>query len=242
MQLTTPAIIVAVLPHGEHGAIVRLSTPDDGIQAGYVRGGRSRRLRPVLGVGNVVVAELRARVDSQLAALTVELVQSRAALGATAPGAAALEWTTALVAQTLPEGQAHHTVHTALGALLDAIERAPPAQWLADLARFELSLLSELGFGLDLSHCAATGMTTNLAFVSPRSSTAVSRAAGAPYATRLLALPPLLTGGEAAPGDLAAALATTGFFVARDLLEGAARRILPARDRLVALVARLDTG
>ena len=238
MNLETEAIVVALLPHGEHGAIARLLTREHGLVAGYVRGGRSRRLRPVLGVGNRVAAALRSRVDEQLAALTVELTRSRATLAFDARTAAALDWIAALAATTLPEAQAYPAIHDALDALLDAMERAPAGRWLADLARFELTMLAELGFGLDLTQCAATGATTDLAYVSPRSSTAVSRAAGAAYAAKLLPLPPLLLTLDPAPlADIADALVTTGHFLRRDLLDGPRARILPARERLVALIA-----
>ena len=148
MHVTGPAIVVAVRPHGEHGAILRVLTPDDGLQAGYVRGGRSRRLRPILSPGNLVEAEFRARVDEQLAAATVELVHSRAPLLGEPLAAAAIEWVTALVATSLPEGQPFPRLYSGLGGVLDAIEHAPSARgWSLALARFEALLLLELGFG-----------------------------------------------------------------------------------------------
>lgn len=150
MRIETEAIVVAVRPHGEHGAIVAALTPVDGLQAGYVRGGRSRRLRPVLMPGNLVQAEFRARSEVQLAQLSVEMARSRAALLAEPLAAAAVEWGCALTAATLPEGQPYPALHAGLGGLLDAIEAAPSARgWTAALARYELLLLAELGFGLD---------------------------------------------------------------------------------------------
>lgn len=148
MLITTPAIIVAVRSHGEHGAIVRALTPADGLQAGYVRGGRSRRMRPVLMPGNLVEAELRARVEEQLAAATVELAHSRAPLLSEPLPAAAIEWVTALVAAALPEGQPYPKLYDGLSGVLDAIEHAPSARgWALALARFERLVLLELGFG-----------------------------------------------------------------------------------------------
>ncbi|MBA2920148.1 DNA repair protein RecO [Sphingomonas sp. MAH-20] len=148
MLITTPAIVVAVRAHGEHGAIVRALTPRDGLQAGYVRGGRSRRLRPVLVPGNLVEAEFRARVEEQLAAATVELAHSRAPLLSEPLPAAAIEWMTALVAAALPEGQPYPRLYEGLGGLLDAVEHAPSARgWIAGLLRFEQLLLAELGYG-----------------------------------------------------------------------------------------------
>ena len=241
MHLATRAIVCAVLPHGEHGAIARLMTAEMGLLPGYVRGGRSRRLRPVLLAGNIVAADFRARTDAQLAALTVELAESRAALLAEPLAAGAIEWATALTAAALPEGLAYPNLHDALDGLLGAIAAAPSARgWAGALVRYELLLLAELGFGLDLSACVASGATEDLAWVSPRSGGAVSRAAGAPYADRLLPLPAfLIAGGEAGWADVVAGLAITGHFLTRDVLIGRAAAILPARARLVERLARL---
>ncbi len=177
MQLLTNAILVSVRPHGEHGAIVRALTPGDGIQAGYVRGGRSRRLRPILLPGNLVQAEFRARTEDQLAHLTVELLASRAPLLVEPLPAAAIDWIMALTAATLPEGHAYPRLFDALDGVLAAVEAAPSAKgWAVALVRYELLVLGELGFGLDLSECAATGAVEDLAFVSPKSGRAVSTA------------------------------------------------------------------
>jgi DNA repair protein RecO (recombination protein O) len=150
MHLNTPAIILAVRAHGEHGAIVRALTPADGVQAGYVRGGRSRRLRPILMAGNFVQADYRARTDEQLAFLAVEPIHSRAFLHSEPLAAAGIEWATALTAAALPEGQPYPRLFEGLDGLLTAIEAAPSARgWAAALIRYELLLLGELGFGLD---------------------------------------------------------------------------------------------
>ncbi|HEX8216450.1 MAG TPA: DNA repair protein RecO, partial [Allosphingosinicella sp.] len=199
MRIETQAIICAVRPHGEHGAIVRALTPLEGLQPGFVRGGKSRRLRPVLVPGNTVQAEYRARTDEQLAQLAVELVHSRAHLLSEALAAAGIDWVCALTASTLAEAQPYPRLYEALEGLLGAIEAAPSARgWAAGLVRYELLLLSELGFGLDLSECAATGAREGLAFVSPRSGRAVSEEGAGGYRDRLLALPSFLrVGGEA---------------------------------------------
>jgi DNA repair protein RecO (recombination protein O) len=150
MRIECDAIVVGVRAHGEHGAIVRLMTPDHGLLAGYVRGGRSRQLRPVLSPGNVVKAELRARVETQLPALTVEMVRARTALLGEPLAAAAIEWTTALAAAALPEGQPYVRIHAALDGVLTAIESAPSARdWTAALVGYEEVVLAELGFGAD---------------------------------------------------------------------------------------------
>ena len=147
MRLETDAVIVAVRAHGEHGAIVRALTPNDGVQAGYVRGGKSRRLRPVLVPGNLVQAEYRARTDEQLAHLSVELVHSRAFLLSEALAAAGIEWACALTAAALPEGQPYPHLYEGLDGLLSAIEAAPSARgWASALVRYELLVLGEAGF------------------------------------------------------------------------------------------------
>jgi DNA repair protein RecO (recombination protein O) len=240
MHLLTQAIVCAVRPHGEHGAIVRALTPADGLRAGYVRGGKSRRLRPILLAGNLVHAEYRARTDDQLAQLSVELVASRAPLLGEALPAAAIEWATALAATALPESQPYPRLYEALDGLLCAIAASPSARsWAPSLVRYELLVLAELGFGLDLSECAATGATGDLAFVSPKSGRAVSAGAAAAYRDRLFPLPPLLLGSWPADWpDIIAGLRITGHFLARDVLIERQAEVLAARDRLLDRLKR----
>lgn len=148
MRIECEAIVVGVRAHGEHGAIVRLMTEGHGLLSGYVRGGRSRQLRPVLSPGNVVKADLRARVETQLPALTVEPLRARTALLGEPLAAAAIEWTTALAAAGLPEGQPYPRIHAALDGVLTAIESAPSARsWVAALIGYEAVVLAELGYG-----------------------------------------------------------------------------------------------
>lgn len=240
MHLRSEAIVVAVRAHGEHGAIVRAFTPHDGVQPGYVRGGRSTRLRPVLQPANTVLGEWRARTDEQLAALTVELVHSRAGLHAEPMPAAAFEWLAAVTATALPEAQPYPRLHSALSGVLDAIEAAPAAKaWAAGLVRYELLLLAELGFGLDLERCVVTGDHDDLAFVSPKSGVAVSRQAAIGHEARLLPLPGFLrTGGSAGWDDILAGLRTTGHFLARDILVDRRAGAIQARDRLIDRLKR----
>lgn len=240
MHLNTQAVVLAIRPHGESGAIVRALTREAGMLAGYVRGGRSRQLRPVLQAGNTILGDWRARTDEQLPALTVELVHSRAPMFREPLPAAAFEWATALTAGVLPEGQAYPQVHEALGGLLDAIEAAPAARgWAVALVRYELLLLAALGFGLDLDRCAATGAEEDLAYVSPKSGTAASRAGAVGYEARLLALPYFVRAGGAAEwDDILAGLRLTGHFLERDLLHGRAAEVLAARTRLVDRLTR----
>ena len=235
MHLTASAIVLAVRAHGEHGAVVRALTRDDGVQPGYVRGGRSRALRPVLQPGNTILGEWRARTAEQLPALTVELTRTLAPLHSEPLPAAAIGWTTAMTVAALPEANGYPHVHDALAGLLGAVEAAPSARgWAGALARYELLLLAELGFGLDLERCVATGATGDLAFVSPKSGGAVSRGVAAGYESRLLPLPRFLReGGEADWDGIFAALAITGRFLERDLLVGRAADVLPARERLL---------
>ncbi len=235
MHLDTIAIIVSVLPHGEHGAVVRFLTPANGLVAGYVRGGRSRRFRPVLQPGNGVAVQLRARVDSQLAAATVELTAARAALASDGVSIAALDWLTALTARALPEDEPHAAIYRALDALTGGIAAGADALTLgAGAVRYEWLLLAELGFAPDVSRCVATGATADLAYVSPKSSQAVSRGAGLPYAARLLPLPAFLTG-DAIPdlADIADGFRLTRFFLERDVLVAGGRDIFAARQRLL---------
>ncbi|HEV2867640.1 MAG TPA: recombination protein O N-terminal domain-containing protein [Allosphingosinicella sp.] len=148
VRLETQALVVAVRRHGEHGAIVRALTPEAGVQAGYVRGGKSRRLRPVLVPGNSVQTEYRARTAEQLPHLTVELVHSRAFLLSEPLAAAAIEWACALTAAALPEGQPYPRLYEGLDGLLTAVEAAPSARgWSGALASYELLMLNETGFG-----------------------------------------------------------------------------------------------
>ncbi len=137
MHIRAEALILAVRMHGEHGAVVRCLTAEHGLQPGYVRGGRSTRLRPVLQPGNLVLGDWRARTDSQLAGLTAELVHSRAPLFEQPLPAAAIDWVTALTAGALPEAQPYPAIFATLSAMLAAIEAAPAARgWGAALVRF----------------------------------------------------------------------------------------------------------
>jgi DNA repair protein RecO (recombination protein O) len=240
MRSETPAIVCALRAHGEHGAIVRLMTTEQGLIAAYVRGARGRRMRPVLMAGNVVQAQLSARTETQLPQAVIELVHSRGPLLSEPLPAAAIEWATVLTATALPEGQAYPRLYQALEGLLDAIEAAPSASgWGAALVRYELLLLAELGFGLDLERCAVTGTNDNLVAVSPKSGRAVSAAEAEPYAGKLLPLPPFLReGGSASWEEIAQGLDITGHFLLRDVLTDRTRPIGDARARLVERLRR----
>jgi DNA repair protein RecO (recombination protein O) len=197
-------------------------------------------MRPVLIPGNVVQASFSARTETQLPQASVELIHSRGPLLTEPLPAAAIEWATALTAMTLPEGQAYPRLYAALEGLLDAIEAAPSASgWGAALVRYELLLLAELGFGIDLDRCAVSGTNDNLVAVSPKSGRAVSAAEAEPYAGKLLPLPLFVReGGRASWREIAQGLELTGHFLMRDVLTDRAQPIAEARERLVERLRR----
>jgi len=240
MRSDAAAIVCALRTHGEHGGVVRVMTPEQGLVAAYVRGARGRRMRPILIAGNVVQAHLSARTETQLPQATIELVHSRGQLLSEPLPAAAIEWVTVLTASALPEGQPYPQLYEALDGLLSAIEAAPSAAgWGAALVRYELLMLAELGFGLDLDRCAITGTNDDLVAVSPKSGRAVSAAEAEPYAGKLLALPAFVReGGKATWPEILQGLALTEHFVERDLLTDRAKPIVEARFRLADRLRR----
>jgi DNA repair protein RecO (recombination protein O) len=240
MRVDTSAIVCALLGHGEHGAVVRLLTPEHGLQAVYVRGARGRRMRPVLIAGNLVHARLASRTEAQLPQAEIELVHSRGPLLGEPLPAAAIEWATALTATALPEAQPYPRLYQGLDGVLSAIEAAPSASgWGEALVRYELLLLAELGFGLDLDRCAVTGVTEPLAAVSPKSGKAVSVVEAGPYAGKLLPLPGFLMGrGGASWPEIIDGLGLTGHFLMRDVLTDRAAQLLGGRERLVDRLRR----
>ena len=240
MRSETQAIVCALRNHGEHGAIVRMMTPEQGLLAAYVRGARGRRMRPVLMAGNVVQAQLSARTETQLPQAAIELLHSRGPLLSEPLPAAAIDWATVLTATALPEGQPYPRLYQALEGLLDAIEAAPAASgWGSALVRYELLLLAELGFGLDLDRCAVTGTIDRLVAVSPKSGRAVSAAEAEPYAGKLLPLPPFVRqGGQASWEEIDQGLELSGHFLLRDLITDRSRPVAEARGRLVERLRR----
>jgi DNA repair protein RecO (recombination protein O) len=240
MRFETHAIVCALRNHGEHGAVVRLMTPRQGLVAAYVRGARGRRMRPVLIAGNVVEAQIAARTETQLPQATIELVHSRGPLLSEPLPATAIEWATVLTATALPEGQPYPALYQALEGLLDAIEAAPSASgWGAALVRYELLLLAELGFGLDLERCAVSGSSDELVAVSPKTGRAVSAGEAEPYKGRLLLLPAFVReGGRGSWEEIVQGLDLTGHFLARDVLTDRSRPIGEARSRLVDRMRR----
>src|SRR5579859_1052161 len=234
MEFEDEGFVLAARPHGETGAIVEVLTARHGRWAAHVAGGASRRLRPILQPGSRVRMSYRARVADQLGSARLEGEgEGASALFDDPLALAGLAAAAAVVAGALPEREPHDGAFYALEALVAALSR--PEIWPAVLVRFEMCLLQELGFGLDLSRCAVTGSADDLVWVSPRTGRAVSAAAGEPYRDRLLALPPFLLSaqGGLAPGDIAAGLTLTGRFL-QDFVFAALNRPLPsARARLI---------
>ncbi len=242
MEWVEDAYVLALRRHGESDAIVSVLTRGQGRHSGMVHGGAGRRAGPVYQPGNRIAARWRARLDSQLGTLTGELVHGHAArLLSDADRLAGLASACAVAEYALPEREPHPRTFDGLADLLGLLESE--AGWVPTYIRWELDLLSELGFGLDLTRCAVTGATTDLVHVSPRSGRAVSRAAGAAYADRLLPLPAFLLGPvDATPADLACGLRLTGKFLETHVFAAVGRGAPPeARGRLVDRIARLST-
>ena len=236
MQWTDEGIVLGVRRHGETSVILELMTQERGRHLGLVRGGAGRRLCGVLQPGNSLRATWRARLDEHLGNYGVEAVKLRAA--GFLPAAHAVHGVTHLAAlcRLLAEREPHGHIYDALDLILDRLDDAFTVAPM--VARFELDFLAELGFGLDLASCAATGATDDLAYVSPRSGRAVSRAAGEAYREKLMRLPSFLCGDNdpAAPADLADAFALTEFFLDRYAFAPRGLALPDARARFVAAV------
>jgi len=221
MDFTDEAIVLSTRRHGEANLVLSALTRGHGRHLGLVKGGASRRQRPGLEIGNRLTVTWRARLEEQLGNFTVEATGSVSAQLLDDPlRLAGLSSACAVADIVLPEREPHEDVFAATATLVAAIAEGA-GTWPAVYVRWELALLTSLGFGLDLSRCAVTGETTGLAYVSPKSGRAVGRAAGEGYRDRLLPLPPFLTS-EAAPSraDVLAGLRLTGFFLDRHVLHG----------------------
>lgn len=241
MEWRDTGMILSVRPHGETAAIIDVLTEEHGRHAGMVPGGASRRKAPVLQPGNQVELEWRARLEEHLGSYRAELVKSRTAVLGDRRALAGMGALTALLGFALPERMALPPIYHASVALADELAVVDDG-WFTEYARWEVLLLQELGYGLDLGSCAATGQVDDLIYVSPRSGRAVSRAAGAPYAQKLLPLPGFLRRrGAAELGDVLSALTMTGHFLERWLAPALGDRPLPAaRSRLLGSLRRLD--
>lgn len=231
MRWQDDAVVLSARPHGETALIVQLLTRDQGRHAGLVRGGQSARLRGVYQAGNRVAATWNGRLPEHLGTLECELVRSYAArVLDDSDRLAALSAAAAVCEGAMPEREAHPACFEGLLALFAALEGD---HWAEVYVRWELALLAELGFGLDLSACAAGGDNDQLAYVSPRSGRAVSLSAGQPYREKLLTLPGFLIGrGEGGTQAVAEGLALTGFFLERHLFHPHDKPLPAARRRL----------
>ncbi len=236
MEWRDTAIVLGVRRHGESSVVATLLTHRHGRHAGLVRGGASRRYRGVLQPGNELAVRWRARLEEHLGTFAVELVEGHAARVMHDPGRlAALASACTLVEAGLAEREPHADVFEGMRGLLAALS---DTDWARAYVDWEVQLLGQLGFGLDLSVCAATGRNDALAYVSPKSGRAVSLSAGAPYRDRLLPLPPFLVA-EASPSpqDLVDGLRLTGYFLERYILRPHGRTLPDARARLAARLA-----
>jgi DNA repair protein RecO (recombination protein O) len=237
MEWSDEGLVLGVRPHGETAVLLDVLTRAHGRQLGLVHGGRSRKLRPLLQTGNHLDVTWRARLDEHLGHFAVEMKRGY--------GAGALERPLALLGlqslsslgRLLPEREPHASLYEVAMFVLAFLD--DDTAWPALYARWELRLLEDMGFGLDLMTCAATGSAEDLAYVSPRSGRAVSRAAGEPYRSRLLRLPPFLKGGSPPSAeDVVDALMLAGHFLERHVLRPRDLAMPETRTRLIAGLKR----
>jgi DNA repair protein RecO (recombination protein O) len=231
-------VVLAVRAHGETSAIAEVFTATHGRHAGVVRGGVSRKLAPVLQPGAQVQVVWQARLDEHLGSFTVEPLRSRAGAMGNRLSLAGLNAVVGLLSLALPERDPHPELYQRTVALLDLLDQTD--LWPLAYLQWELALLEEMGFGLDLSQCAVTGATQGLVYISPKTGRAVSATGAGEWADRMLPLPPVLLGdGDASQVDIVAGLATTGYFIEHRLLRGSGDKLMPAaRARLLEAVAR----
>ena len=239
VEWTDTGIILSSRKHGETSVIIDVLTKEHGRHAGLVRGGVSRKWAPVLQPGNQVALEWRARLDEHLGSYKAELEKSRTSILSDRLGLAALGSITAIVQFAFPERMRLPALYDATLGLLDQLSAGAP--WLIDYALWEMMVLDDLGYGLDLTSCAATGSTDELIYVSPKSGRSVSASGGADYADRLLRLPAFLRGADVQGiSDIEVSLALTGHFLNAWLAPALGKATLPdARARLVTLIGKL---
>jgi len=243
VEWSDEAIVIGVRKHGETSVIAELMTLERGRHLGLVQGGRSRTMRPVLQPGNSVRAIWRARLDEHLGQFRLEGERLRAGeLMQAAHGIYAVQIVSSLL-RLLPERDAHPALYRMLGVVLDHLDEPHIAAEL--VVRFEVAVLDELGFGLDLARCVSSGTQTDLIYVSPKSGRAVSREAGAPYADRMLPLPSFLLARdledvEMAPSvDIADGFALTGLFLHRHVYGPRAIQPPAERESLIRLIKQM---
>lgn len=230
--------VLAVRAHGETSAIVEVFTAAHGRHAGVVRGGVSRKLAATLQPGTQVQVVWAARLEEHLGTFTVEPLRSRAGAMGDRLALAGLNAVAGLLCLVLPERDPHPELYQRTVALLDLLDQTD--LWPLAYLRWELALLEDMGFGLDLTRCAVTGATEGLIYVSPKTGRAASAAGAGDWGDRMLALPPVLRGqGAAGLDEIIAGLATTGYFIEHRLVHGSGDRPMPAaRQRLIETIAR----
>lgn len=241
MDWRDEGVLLAVRKHGENAAIIEMFTPSRGRHAGVVRGGAGRRMAPVLQPGAQLDVSWRARLEDHLGAFTVEPLKGRAAEALGDPLAlSGLSAVCSLLAFCLPEREPHPDLYERSIALLDALGAE---KWGYAYLRWELALLDEMGFGLDLDTCAVTGRQDDLAYISPRTGRAVTRSGAGDWADRLLPLPASLKGqANASAEDILQGLSVTGHFLLGHLAKALGDKPLPAaRQRFVDQLARGQT-
>jgi len=241
MEFHDQGIIISLRKYGEYDALIDVMTAEHGRHAGLVKGGMGRRKRGILQPGNEVTLKWRGRIESQLGTYSVELRTARSAFFFDYPSKlGVLNSVCAILLICLADREKHQKLYGGLQVLLDTLgfSDPEPEAWGPLLVRWEIGLLSELGFGLDLSCCAATGVVDDLVYVSPKSGRAVCRTAGLPYHDKLLALPAFLLGGGAVTvDDVRSGLFLSEFFLERYVLFPHDKKIPQARRLLMDFVA-----
>lgn len=240
MRWTDEAIVLSVRSHGETAVIAEVFTREHGRHLGLVHGGQSRKRRPTLQIGNHIDITWQARLSEQLGMMTAEPRRAFASEAMdhamTLAGLTSMCALTRLLAEREPHPNLFEVTLFVLGFLDDA------SVWPPLLVRWELALLDELGYGLDLSKCADRGVNDDLAYVSPRTGRAVSRSSGEPYHDRLLALPPFLAGRTGTPplgSEIKAGFDLTGHFLTTHVLQPREAAMPESRLRLLTLLARM---
>ncbi|SEP82979.1 DNA repair protein RecO [Thalassovita taeanensis] len=239
MEWRDEGILLGIRRHGESAAILELFTPSRGRHVGVLRGATSRKIAPILQPGAQLSVSWRARLEDHIGSFTVEPLRSRSAIVMSDRQALeGMSAVTSLLIHALPEREAHLSLYRRTEALLDILDEY--SVWPLAYLRWELALLEELGYGLDLSRCAVTGVNERLDFVSPRSGRAVSAEGAGEWVDRLLPLPPCFLGGTEAPdSEVAAGLVTTGHFLRQHLTDQTGQRPFPgARQRFVDGLSR----
>lgn len=231
--------LLKVRKHGENSAIIEVFTPERGLTAGIVRGGTSRKIAPMLQPGAQLSVVWKARLEDHLGSFTVEPVRSRAAqVMQDRLALAGLNAVTGILSFVLPDREKHAPLYARTIALLDLLGQNDV--WPLAYLQWEVALLEEMGFGMDLSACAVSGLNDDLFYVSPRTGRAVSRLAAGDWADRLLPLPHVLLGkGDADIAEIVRALRTTGHFLNNHLAKSLGDRQIPeARQRLIDTMKR----